>query len=74
MPKQVVDPPKKLKFKFGSDVNVQVHLTPQVSEEGKSYRLEVEIPEGKALFTYEEFVRWAQTMTVMLNPKVMLEE
>ena len=42
-------------------------------KDGKPYRLEVEMPDGPALFTYHEFVRWAQTMAVLLKPDILLE-
>jgi len=63
-----------LHFDHGAPVKVIAHTEQQISPAGKRYRLELETPEGPAFFTYNEFVRWAQTVATMLRPSILLEE
>lgn len=64
---------RDFKFDFGIPVKATVHLHTQHTEDGKPYRLELDAANGPALFTYEEFIRFAQSIATLMKPSVLLE-
>jgi hypothetical protein len=60
---------RTLRFKE-CDNPVVVKIT---GEPGKEQSLSIETPEGPVTFDYYRFVRFAQALTVLLRPQVILE-
>lgn len=60
-------------FRFTRPIAVTIHKEHQTSDDGRAYRFELETPDGPALMTYDEFIRFAQTVAVLLDPRTLLE-
>lgn len=72
--KDLEEAQRELRFMFENPVMVRVYQDRQVSPDGKKFRLEMEMPEGPTRFTYEEFIRFAQSVAVLMKPSVLLED